>query len=77
MLLKYRNGRSTDDRFFDIPLDAQRFHVSQCLNLNPSTPLYWPMSLIDHLIAIRRHEGLEEFYREVGTLLDSHKSGVQ
>ena len=69
MRLTYRNGRSNDDRFFDIPLEEQRFHVSRCLDLNPETPRDWPVGVIDHLIDIRKFEGPEAFYREVGALL--------
>lgn len=69
MQLTYRNGRSADDRFFDLPLEEQRFHVARCLDLNPSTPSDWPVSVIDHILDIRKHEGLDAFYREVSALL--------
>lgn len=69
MRLTCRNRRSHDDQLFDMPVNEQRFYVSRCLDLDPGNPLYWPMAMIDHLIGLRKHEGPEAFYREIGALL--------
>lgn len=69
MWLTYLNGRSSFDDLFDQPKDIQVAHVARCLDLNPSTPLDWTMSVIDHLLAIRRYEGRECFFREIRSLV--------
>lgn len=44
-------------------------HVAAYLNLCPSHPLEWPVSLLRRLLAIYQHEGRERFALEIYRLL--------
>ena len=68
MRMTYRNGRSSVDDLFDQPDEVQRAHVARCMNLDPGAA-DWPMDAINNLLAIRRLDGKEAFYRELGRMM--------
>jgi hypothetical protein len=74
MRMTYDSGRSSFDDLFDQPRDIQIAHVARYLDLDLGNPLYWPFSVIDHLLAIRRHEGRDYFFREIRALLTYPRS---
>ena len=69
MKLTYRDGRSGDDRLFDLTIDEQRAHVARCMDCDPRHPGGWPITLIDRLLNVRRHQGQPDFYRALGQIM--------
>lgn len=73
MELKYRDGSTDDDRLFDESGEHQRAHVARALGLNPNTPEDWPIPVIEMLLSVRRYDGKQSFYREIGRMMSSER----
>ncbi len=69
MKMTYRSGRSDEDDLFDQTDDAQIAYVARCLGHDPNRPSDWPIEVIKNLIAIRRLDGKQKFYREIGRMM--------
>jgi hypothetical protein len=69
MRMIYRDGGEDEDRLFDLLPQAQRQYVAGCLHLGPNwiKESMWER-LIDLLISVRRNEGKQSFYREIGRM---------
>lgn len=65
MIMQYRDGTQGDDYLFDQPEDLHRVYIAGCMNLNLAAPEDWPISTIDRLLNVRRHEGLKAFHQEL------------
>lgn len=68
MKMKYLDGKEANDDLFDRSLPQQRAYVARAMNLNPSED-GWPVDILDRLLAVRRANGREAFYREIGRML--------
>ena len=71
MQLKYRDGTEGNDSLFDMSPNWQRLHVARCLDCNPDEPAGWPTRVIDELLTLRREQGKEKFYTEIGRMLSA------
>ena len=65
----YRDGGEDEDKLFDLLPQVQRAYVARCLGLGPNwiKDTMWER-LIDLLVSVRRNEGKQSFYREIGRM---------
>jgi hypothetical protein len=73
MELQYRDGSTDNDRLFDESDEHQREYVARAMNLDPRKPESWPIQLIETLLSVRRFDGRQSFYRELGRLLSGDR----
>lgn len=58
-----------DDKLFAISVQEQRVYVARCLRVKEAPMEWWQVVAIDILLSVRRNEGKETFYREIGRML--------